>query len=482
MKGMQTEGVEFSEHGVRVLHILAKSFPELNGYSVRGYELIKSQKESGLANPVVLTSPFYPDTDSMSEEITAGGVRYLRSMPIKESEVGTLKMKILNLRGSRVVNSKNLALPSNRKIPAYRKALSRMCRILSYPFRITFAAIDERIRMGYLRERIIEVVREYDTDIVHAHTPFKVGLPAMQAAIESDKKFVYEVRGLWEESAVARGKFSRFGFRFWRFRMMENKVLKGAEVVFCISEGVKRELIGRGIDEGKITVIHNAAPKSFLSFAKEDADPIIDEMIMESISELENIRSRRKIIGYAGNVQEYEGIETLVDSVREMVSEGEEVHLAIVSNEDDTRGVSNYCEEAGIGNYCTVIGPVPREAIPRIYRCFYVNVIPRLIQSKMARLVTPLKPLEALALGVPLIISDSPAIREIVSEDMVTFFDSGSSADLKKKIKFLMSNEGLRSSKVETGRKWVAQEATWDHRARDTVEEYLKIIDTISSN
>ncbi len=478
---MQAGGIEFSEDGVRVLHVLAKSFPELNGYSIRGHELIKSQKKLGLVNPLVLTSPFYPHTDSMSKEITASGIRYQRSMPIKEGEVGAIKMKILNLRDSRVFNSNNTTIVNRRKMSAYRNTLSRISRALSYPFRLTFAAIDEKIRMSYLRDRIIEVIHEYDAEVVHAHTPFKVGLPALQAAIATDRKFVYEVRGLWEESAIARGKFSRFGFRFWRFRMMENKVLKKAEAVFCISEGVKGELMDRGIDGGKITVIHNAAPNDFLSIAEEDVQKI-DEEVMKRISELENIGSKKKIIGYVGNIQGYEGIETLVDSVKQMISEGEMVHLAIVSNEEDTRVVSNYCEDAGIEDDCTVIGPVPREAIPRIYRCFDVNVIPRLIQSKMARLVTPLKPLEALALGVPLVISDSPAIREIVSEDRGTFFDSGDTSDLKKKIGVVLSNEGLRTSKVKNGLKWVAEEGTWDHRARDTVEEYLKILETRSSN
>ena len=478
---MQAEVIESSEDGVRVLHVLAKSLPELNGYSVRGHELIKSQKKLGLVNPLALTSPFYPQTDSMSKEISANGIRYLRSMPIEDGEVGTIKMKILNLRDSMVTNSKNATIVKRKKKSTYRNTLTRISRSLSYPFRLTLSAIDEKIRMSYLRDRIIEVIHEHDSEVVHAHTPFKVGLPALQAAITTNRKFVYEVRGLWEESAVARGRFSRFGFRYWRFKMMENKVLRKAEAVFCISEGVKEELMGRGIDGGKITVIHNAAPTDFLSIAEEGAQEI-DERIMKVISDLENIGSKRKIIGYVGNIQEYEGIETLVDTVKQMVSDGEMVHLAIVSNEEDTRVVTNYCEDTGIQDDCTVIGPVPREAVPAIYRCFDVNVIPRLIQSKMARLVTPLKPLEAFALGVPLVISDSPAIREIVSEDRGTFFDSGDPSDLKEKIGIVLSNEGLRTSKVKNGLKWVAEEGTWDHRAKETVEQYLKIIEAGSRN
>ncbi len=473
---MQPGGIEFSEGGVKVLHVLAKSFPELNGYAIRGHELIKSQNNSGLVNPIVLTSPFYPSNDKMSKGVTHDGIRYLRSMPIRDEEMSPWKVKILKMRDSRVVASKILTGGKGGALPAYRKILSQFSRALSYPLRLTFGVIEEKIRMDYFRKRILQEILEFEPEIVHAHTPFKVGIPAMRAALEANKKFVYEVRGLWEESAIARGKYSRFGLRYWRFRMMENKVLKGAELVFCISEGVKGYLIKRGVKEGKITVLHNAAPREYLSFPDNDSNQEIDEMTMGVVSELEEAGISKKIIGYVGNIQSYEGIETLVDSVKQMVSEGKMVHLAIISNEEDTSGVSSYCEQSGIGEHCTVIGPIRRELIPRIYSCFDVNVIPRLIQSKMARLVTPLKPLEALAMGVPLVISDSPAIREIVSEERGTFFESGNSVNLKNKIEMILSDDELRSSRVEEGRKWVSEMATWDHRARETVEEYQKIL------
>lgn len=473
---MKPEKIDYSREGVRVLHVLAKSIPVLNGYSIRGHELIRSQERSGLVKPLALTSPFYPADDSMSIEATFDGIRYLRSMPIMEAAIGPLRMKILGKSGIGIGTGKSVTRRKSQSITENRNILSQITLALSYPFRLAFSFIDEKIRIEYFRGIILETIRDYEPDIVHAHTPFKVGLPAMQAAIATNKSFVYEVRGLWEESAIARGKLSRFGVRYWRFKRMEIKVMKGADAIFCISEGVKNELIRRGVNGEKITVIHNAAPKDFLSFSVEDEDEIIDEEMIALTSELKEIRRSKKIIGYVGNIQRYEGIETLVDSVSKMLSEGQKIHLAIISNEEDTSGVSSYCEESGIGGHCTIIGPVARKVIPHIYGYLDINVIPRLVQSKMGQLVTPLKPLDALSLGIPLIISDSPAIREIVSEDRGTFFDSGNSADLKEKIEFILSNEELRTRKVENGRKWVSANATWDHRARMIMEEYEKIL------
>ena len=82
---------------VRVLHILAKSAPEINGYSIRGHEIIKAQLKSGLVAPVALTSPFYPDIPTMEQDATIDGVEYYRSMPIEEGKMSFLGKKFLSI-------------------------------------------------------------------------------------------------------------------------------------------------------------------------------------------------------------------------------------------------------------------------------------------------------------------------------------------------------------------------------------------------
>ena len=121
----------------------------------------------------------------MSKVVTHDGIRYLRSMPIRDEEMSPWKVKILKMRDSRVVASKILTGGKGGALPAYRKILSQFSRALSYPLRLTFGVIEEKIRMDYFRKRILQEILEFEPEIVHAHTPFKVGIPAMRAGINN---------------------------------------------------------------------------------------------------------------------------------------------------------------------------------------------------------------------------------------------------------------------------------------------------------
>jgi len=114
--------------------------------------------------------------------------------------------------------------------------------------------------------------------------------------------------------------------------------------------------------------------------------------------------------------------------------------------------------------------------IQHFYDKIDVFVIPRLVDSKMAKLVSPLKPLEPMALGLPLIVSDSGAIRELVSDKTATIFESGSSDDLVEKILSVIDNEQMAIAKAENGKRWLLENATWEIAARKTIAQYRKII------
>jgi len=467
-------GGEIGGSPKKVLHVLAKSVPELNGYSIRGHELITAQMRTRVVDPLVLTSPYYPDLTAMGERVTVDGVRYLRSMPIGEGRFSPLGMRLLSLRGLGEDRDSGGTNQKNRETSG-RGRLFRIGRFLSYPLRAYISYIDERLRMGYFKEVIKEVIAEENPDIVHAHTPFKVGLPAMKAARESGKPFVYEVRGLWEESAIVRGKFSKWGMRYWRFRKLEERTMIGADAVFCISEKVKSDLIGRGVQEEKIVTIPNGAPSAYLS-GNMDGREKLGANEERHLTVLEEIGRKKKVIGYMGNIQQYEGLEILIRSIKQILAGGDKVHLLIVSNDGNIGFLKSLSEKEGIDSDCTIIGPISRQGVPHFYNCMDLVVIPRLGNSRMAELVTPLKPLEALALGIPLVISDTPAIREIVSVERATLFESGNLADLSEKITRVLADDEGGLDKAEKGKKWVLENATWEISAQKTIEAYGKLL------
>ena len=61
------------------MHILANSVPDLNGYAIRSHDLLVSLREEEICEPVVLTSPYYPDREAMRHDTIVDGIEYIRS-------------------------------------------------------------------------------------------------------------------------------------------------------------------------------------------------------------------------------------------------------------------------------------------------------------------------------------------------------------------------------------------------------------------
>ena len=154
------------------------------------------------------------------------------------------------------------------------------------------------------------------------------------------------------------------------------------------------------------------------------------------------------------------------------------MHLLIVSNSGSQSYLEKVCQREGILEHVTVVGPIQRSRIREYYEKIDVIVIPRLGDSRMARLVTPLKPLEAMALGIPLIISDTPATKELVGEENATFFEPGDTSELFEKLCFFIGDESEAGIRVENGIRWIKERGTWEISASNSLTEYNSILDS----
>ena len=459
---------------VKVLHVLAKSRPELNGYSIRGHEIMNAQMSSRSVLPIALTSPYYPELDSMREHAVIDGIQYNRCPPINLSNIRGLRMDFLRFRVRKKLQNRRLGNTRKlKKAKEHRGFVSAIWGFAKGIARMPLSFIEERLEMEYFRQYLDKVLAEMEPDLVHAHTPYRVGIPALRSARKCGIPFIYEIRGLWEDSAVARGNFRDNGFRYRRFRRLETKVMKSADAIICISEGVAGELVNRGVQEHRITVVGNGAPLEYISgSALEPSINGLTEAAHSKFEEINNVKGDSKVIGYIGSTQRYEGLEILADAVKIVNSKGSAVSLLIVGSTDYQEELSDYCKEIGLSEVTTICGPFDRSEILSFYSLIDIFVVPRLPYSKMARLVTPLKPLESMALGIPTIVSDTPAMREIVSDGTGMFFEGGESEELAEKISLLLGDPDLCKRLSEKGQAWVRENATWDIAAGKISQVY----------
>ena len=282
---------------MRVLHVLANGPPDVNGYAVRTQGLLKAYSETGQIEPVGLTSPWYPERESMAEPIEVDGITYHRCLhPARMKSTSGVGIKWSASRGrDRIAGSEGFAAK-----PFWRRALHFALK----PLRPGWSWIEERILFKHFTARIIEVAKQENADIIHAHVPYRVGMPAMKAARTLGIPFVYEMRGMWEESAVASGRWRAGGLAHNRFRRMETKVLRKADAVICISETLRSEAISRGVPSGKITIVPNAVnPKGSTT-----SEPELLEQMKDKLGD-------SSVVGYIGSLRELEGVDTTAEAV-----------------------------------------------------------------------------------------------------------------------------------------------------------------------
>jgi glycosyltransferase involved in cell wall biosynthesis len=391
---------------------------------------------------VGLTSPWYPERESMVEPIVMDGVTYHRCLhPARMKSTKGTGMKWSASRGKdRIAGSKGFAKKS-----IWRRGITLALK----PIRPGLTWIDEKILFKHFTKRIIEIAQSENADIIHAHVPYRVGVPAMRAARKLGLPFVYEMRGMWEESAVASGRWKAGGLAHRRFRRMETKVLRAADSVICISETLRKEAISRGVSKDNISIIPNAV----------DVDEEGED------SELLNVMRRKLkgklVVGYIGSLRELEGVDQTAKAISILKEEGVDANFFVLSSESGQSELREYCKSLGIEDCSYIEGPVPHEQVAPFYDLIDVFVVSR-PDTRVTRLVTPLKPFEAMCSGRAVVMSDLPALAEIIEDgETGCLYPPDDVQALAETIKQLLQDESKRNELGQAAKKWVTTKRTW---------------------
>ena len=105
-----------------------------------------------------------------------------------------------------------------------------------------------------LKQKIIAFSRTEKPDILHAHSPVLNAFAALGAAKELNLPVVYEIRAFWEDAAVDHGTYNEWGLKYRIVRALETYACKKVDKILTICEGLKQDLISRGIAAEKIQI------------------------------------------------------------------------------------------------------------------------------------------------------------------------------------------------------------------------------------
>jgi PEP-CTERM/exosortase A-associated glycosyltransferase len=409
---------------VKALHILHRSVPGTHGYAIRSQEIVSNLLEKGV-EPVVVTSPSQAPSGPLDAESseTINGVRYFRSC-------GYLLKPTMEVRDGK-----------------YFRASLRV------------------LQNSNLLKMTLQIARKYKPDVIHAHSPFTCGLVGVLAKYVTGIPTIYEMRGIWEDSHTSRYGMAETSFRYRAVRSLETLALKNANVCFPISNALKDEIIGRGVSPDKIVIVPNGVDTR--RFAP---GPASDELV-----DLLNLKDKL-VFGYIGTFFAYEGLDLLVNAFESLAGKFRSLTLMLVGDGELMPKLKNMASKSAYGDRIIFTGRIKNDLITDYYRLFDLLVLPRK-DAREANLVTPLKPLEIMAMGKPLVASDVGGHKEIVIDGANgLLFPHENVQDLVEKCEIFISDAEFRAKLGQQSRIWVQENRDW----RVLINNYVSVYEALA--
>ncbi|MDP2370228.1 TIGR04063 family PEP-CTERM/XrtA system glycosyltransferase [Rhodoferax sp.] len=381
----------------RILHVLDHSIPLHSGYTFRTLSILREQRKLGW-DTCHLTSPKHIHCSVAEEDVD--GWHFYRT-------------------------------------PA--APLSRL------------PGLGEVALMRQLERRLQQVAEQLRPSIIHAHSPVLNALPALRVGQRLGIPVVYEVRAFWEDAAVDHGSTTEDSLRYRLTRWLETRALRQAQHVFTICEGLRSDIVGRGIPAPKVTVIPNAV--DIESFEPGG----VPDTALKSKLGLDGCG----VVGFIGSFYAYEGLDLLLDALPGILKQQPGVRVLLVGGGPQDAALKAQAQRLGVADRVVFTGRVPHDQVQRYYDLVDVLAYPR-HSMRLTELVTPLKPLEAMAQGRVLVASDVGGHKELIHHgETGMLFKAGDANALGQSILSLLAAPDRWPAMRAAGRRFVETERNW---------------------
>ena len=306
-------------------------------------------------------------------------------------------------------------------------------------------------QMRLTAARLDELVREIKPDIIHPHSPVLNALPALWVGRQHKIPVVYEMRASWEDAAVDHGTTSEGSLRYRVSRGLESFALRRVDQVTTICEGLRKDILSRNVPDERVTVIPNAVDVATFKFGAEPDPALRTALGLDG----------KTVLGFAGSFYGYEGLDLLIDAAHKLVPAHPELRVLLVGGGPQDANLKAQVARLGLSERVIFTGRVPHADVQRYYELIDVLAYPRL-PIRLTELVTPLKPLEAMAQGRMFVASDVGGHKELIRHGETGFlFRAGDVNALAKSIDDVLSRRDLWPAIRAEARRFVEVERTW---------------------
>lgn len=381
----------------RILHILDHSLPAHSGYTFRTRALMKAQLAKGW-DVAGVTGVRHPLQGADGE--TVDGLTFYRT-------------------------------------PAIARARS--------PLR-------EWREIGALAARIEALVAQWRPDILHAHSPVMDAMAALRVGKRHAIPVLYEIRAFWEDAAVGNGTGREGSARYFLTRNLETHAVKAADAVAVICDGLRGDLIKRGVAADKIVVSPNGVDLDLFGHPPPRDGALAAEL---------GLPGGAAVIGFIGSYYDYEGLDDLIAAMPVLIAARPDAHLLLVGGGPMDAALQAQAAASPAAAHIHFAGRVPHDVVERYYSLVDILAYPRK-RMRLTDLVTPLKPLEAMAQGKLVAASDVGGHRELIEDGVTgTLFAPDDPAAIAASLAALLGDRGRWDERRAVARDFVERHRNW---------------------
>lgn len=302
-----------------------------------------------------------------------------------------------------------------------------------------------------LTRRVRQIATAVKPQVLHAHSPSLNAIAALRAGRALRIPVVYEIRAFWEDAAADHGTSPAGGIRYRLSRALETYALRRVDAVTTICEGLRGEILARGVAAPRVTVIPNAVDSRRFRAAPPPNRVLAQRLGLKG----------QPLLGYIGSFYAYEGLALLLQALPRMLHSMPSLQVLLVGGGPQEGELRALAARLGLQEQVRFAGRTPQRQIADYYGLIDILVYPRL-PMRLTELVTPLKPLEAMAQGRLLVASDVGGHREMIEHGKTgMLFKAGNPEALAGQVLYLMRHPEQWPALRRQARDYVERERDW---------------------
>jgi PEP-CTERM/exosortase A-associated glycosyltransferase len=333
--------------------------------------------------------------------------------------------------------------------------------------------IREWREIAALAERVAAVARDFRPDVIHAHSPVLDAVAALRAGKRLGLPVLYEIRAFWEDAAVGNGTGTEGSLRYRATKWLETRAVRRADAVAVICEGLKGDLIDRGIDPAKIMVSPNGVDLTLFG------EPLPRDAALAA--EL-GLTDGDDVVGFIGSFYDYEGLDDLIAAMPALVAARPAAKLLLVGGGPMEAALRAQAAASPAAGAIRFVGRVPHTEVERYYSLVDVLAYPRK-KMRLTDLVTPLKPLEAMAQRRLVAASDVGGHRELIRDgDTGTLFAPDDPAAVAAALAGLFADRQGWAARRSRARAFVERDRNWSSNISRYAPVYQRLVEARKSD